>query len=832
MDNKTISANQINFLGHKNKAKDDYFIELLSDTPDFIGEDGQPYGPFKKGQIVEVPLGWQRNANILVERGLARKYINFESPKTLKDWAIYYHSLGFNVIPIKSKGETKDDYKKPFFEWKPYQTKRVTIEEINKWWDKWPTANIGLICGGISGFAVLDIDVDKGGLESLQKIAPEDFRPEDLTTPTVKTGRDGGGLHFYFKCNKPQNKITDLMPGVDWQGEGSYVIAPPSVHFTGRYYSWEKSLSLGMIEIPDWVNKAINNYKKGKSNGQIRQDNDKTSLITRGRRNVELTSLSGDLYNKGYNPDNIKKVLHAVNKEITEEPLPEREVDAIRTSWPKRKFLDNDVGNAERMVYYFGDKFLYCPPEDQFYIWDGRHWAKDDMDVIWELARETVKNIAKIEIENLDGEAAKEMLGWAKSSFSNVKMRGMINCLKTQTEVKVSPEYFDKNPDLLCCNNGVLDLNTFDFREHRQEDYLTKIIELDYDPDATHGVWDNYINRALPNDKVRGFVQTVAGLCLTGRLLEQKFFNIYGPPDCGKSRFADAMLGVLGEGIYGHTADFSTFEKNKRVGGQARPDLMQLDGKRIVIVHEVPEDGKRLDESLVKSMTGGDDLTQRTLFKENETFQAKGTLIFFGNHKIRYSGHELSMIKRAIFIPFDNPVPINEQDNKLPEKLKDWPDVRRAVLKWMVDGLKMYYADIEKNNKLTIPKEVQELTEKSNLENDPVGSFINDACEVKESNVIDAKTLYDIFLKYCEEQDISNISKKKFGNIIAEKGFEKDMSKRPILYLGLSINPIWLEAWQKKDENDAKDNTKKEEEPEIEAIEEEINDQEGLDVYQ
>ena len=98
----------------------------------------------------------------------------------------------------------------------------------------------------------------------------------------------------------------------------------------------------------------------------------------------------------------------------------------------------------------------------------------DDMNMIWELAVETIKNIAKVETEKAKSEdELKKLLELAKNSFSNNKLKGMINCLKSQPEIKVSPDRFDKNLYLLCCENGTLDLLNMEFREHRREDYIT-----------------------------------------------------------------------------------------------------------------------------------------------------------------------------------------------------------------------------------------------------------------------------------------------------------------------------------------------------------------------
>ena len=799
MSIKPLSESSKIWVGQKDKANtiednsNFCYIEFLQDVPEFKGEDLNNYGPFNKGQVEKVT---PKIARILIEKGIGKEFVpenkNNKDPQTPKDWALYYHSLGFNVIPIKSKGNTKDDYKRPLFnEWKPYQTRRVTIEEINKWWDRWPTANIGLICGKISGFAVLDIDADKGGLESLQEIAPANFEPDDLTTPTVKTGRDGGGLHFYFKIENPPNKVTGLKDGIDFQGEGSYVIAPPSVHFTGRYYSWVKPLSIGLMEIPDWLLETIINHKEAKVRDR-QHDVSQNGIIKVGSRNTTLTSLSGELYNKGYNPDTIKKVLHAVNKEISENPLPEREVDAIKTSWPKRRFLENDVGNAERMVYYFGDRFLYNPVEDQFYIWDGRRWAKDTMNVIWEFALETIKNIGKIEVEGInDEQELKKLLELAKSSFSNVKIKGMINCLKTQNEIKINPDQFDREKYLLCCENGILDLLNMEFREHRQEDFITMVANVSYDPSAKSDLWDSFIKRILPDDDVRLFVQKIAGLTLNGAILEQKYYAVYGKKDNGKSVFTGTIRNILGD--YGQITPFSTFEKTKTQSGQARADLVRMKNKRLIVAHEIPADAKYLDENLIKAVTGGDAVANRGLYsKEYDEFNSTAKLIFDGNHKLKYSGYEPSYIKRTIFIHFEVTIPEEEQDKELPDKLKD-PYTKSAILNWMFEGWKEYKKDVETNQKLTIPSKVQKITTETNLENDPVGFFIQKCCTTETEEKESSSDLFNAYTNFARLEGLIEYKIQKFGRIMAEKSFEKERSGKGVFYKKIKVKEEWRE---------------------------------------
>jgi hypothetical protein len=106
---------------------------------------------------------------------------------------------------------------------------------IERWWKRWPSANIGLPTGKESGIVVLDVDVDDGGLESLAKL--ERAGAPVPKTARTRTGR--GGVHVFFRypgSTEIRNSAGLLGPGLDVRGEGGYVVVPPSR--TRGPYEW------------------------------------------------------------------------------------------------------------------------------------------------------------------------------------------------------------------------------------------------------------------------------------------------------------------------------------------------------------------------------------------------------------------------------------------------------------------------------------------------------------------------------------------------------------------------------------------------------------------
>lgn len=139
--------------------------------------------------------------------------------------ALSYAKLGWRVFPAEEGG------KKPLIKGWP---EKASIDEktIHDWWKRWPNANIAIATG--RGLGVLDVDYENGGARSIRRLRE---RGEFPITPTVETGH--GCHHYFFLSSDVKNRNrTGLLPGLDWRGEGGYVIAPPSLHPDGPIYSW------------------------------------------------------------------------------------------------------------------------------------------------------------------------------------------------------------------------------------------------------------------------------------------------------------------------------------------------------------------------------------------------------------------------------------------------------------------------------------------------------------------------------------------------------------------------------------------------------------------
>jgi hypothetical protein len=132
--------------------------------------------------------------------------------------------------------------------------KNATVEQgkIDWWWRRWPLANIGIRTGAVSGFVVIDIDPRHGGDKSLDALTAENG-----PLPATVESKTGDGTHFAFQ--HPGLKIrnrTHFRPGIDVRGDGGYIVAPPSMHISGRCYAWVPGRAPGEIDfapLPEWL---------------------------------------------------------------------------------------------------------------------------------------------------------------------------------------------------------------------------------------------------------------------------------------------------------------------------------------------------------------------------------------------------------------------------------------------------------------------------------------------------------------------------------------------------------------------------------------------------
>ncbi len=259
---------------------------------------------------------------------------------TLLDIAVSYAKRGWEVFPLMHRS------KRPFPRSKGLLEASSNPKLAEKIWTKFPKANIGLRTGEGSGLAILDID----GPQAYTLLKARGFEiPETLTSITTK-GRQylfkHPGVNLINRTNMGGSKTEKT--GIDFRGDGGYVVAPPSIHPSGKPYEFEDP-DVEIADCPAWLLKFHEeDCKRTKKAADATLE--KGEPIPEGERNSALTSIAGNLRRTGHEENFIRTYLSTVNAESCQPPLPDKEVAIIAHSVSQYEPATLLVPEAEAVI--------------------------------------------------------------------------------------------------------------------------------------------------------------------------------------------------------------------------------------------------------------------------------------------------------------------------------------------------------------------------------------------------------------------------------------------------------------------------------------------------
>ncbi len=208
--------------------------------------------------------------------------------------------------------------------------------QIKSWFQQWPEANVGIVTGRESGLLVLDVDGEDGKASLQALTAMHGALPKTLCVMTGRTGEDGNrkGCHYYFRAPAGElirNSAGILGKGLDIRGEGGYVVAPPSLHPSGRLYQW-LAPEQPLADAPVWLLAKLSEAKPEQRQGAPAQPGTQQTSIGEGGRNDALARLGGAMRRKSMTPAAIEAALLVENAARCTPPLPDAEVREIARS--------------------------------------------------------------------------------------------------------------------------------------------------------------------------------------------------------------------------------------------------------------------------------------------------------------------------------------------------------------------------------------------------------------------------------------------------------------------------------------------------------------------
>lgn len=289
---------------------------------------------------------------------------------------------------------------------------------------------------------------------------------------------------------------------------------------------------------------------------------------------------------------------------------------------------------------------------------------------------------------------------------------------------------------------------------HRREDLITKLLPVDYDPEAKCPRFIAFMERFLPVESVRRFVQVGAGLGLLGVPVQRVFFH-YGNGANGKSVFLETMVRVLGA-LAASLPTEAIIGTGERQGGQASPELARLYNVRFVRVLELPAD-EPLKEAVVKKLTGGEAIPVRNLFKGFFEFQPVFIAHMSGNGYPKITGTDNGIWRRMAVVHW--PVTLaDEEQRDFEEVVQELVAEAPGILNWLIEGAKLYLTE-----GLVTPAEVKSATQEYRDEMDKIGPFIAACVRPAEGQHVTARVMFEAYTSYALANGEKPVFETRFG---------------------------------------------------------------------
>lgn len=429
-----------------------------------------------------------------------------------------------------------------------------------------------------------------------------------------------------------------------------------------------------------------------------------------------------------------------------------------------------DLGNAQRFAQLAKGKAYFIPETGRWIVWRKKRWTTKGQAVMAKQKRVIAKLYKEArsgtKLYSLNGEPVDpaEVLAWAKSTSSRGKLKAILDLAKDLPGMAISQEQLDADPYLLGVANGVLDLRTGKLRENRPEDLVTKYSPVRFNPEAKCPLFQKFI-RDVANDRQElvDFLQATVGYILSGLTKEQAFFLLFGKGANGKSTFVELLAQLLGDYAIGMPGHSFVLSESRAI----RNDLARLVGIRLASSVEI-NTARKLDEALVKRITGNDPITSRFLAKEFFDFRPVAKFVFSLNTLPIVTGADEGIFRRLVVVPFDADFS-DRLDRDLPEKLAQELE---GILVWALEGFQRWH----QRGHLVKPACVVEAGKQYRENMDTVKAFIDDECTVDATASEGLGALYKAYTEWCTGNCITPKGKQLFSTLMLQKGFQKRKS--------------------------------------------------------
>lgn len=705
-------------------------------------------------------------------------------PSTLEA-ALEYVERGWSVFPLHDK-------RRPCIQWKQYQTERPTADQVRAWWEEYPDAYIGVALGSVSG--VIRVDAEGGGAE---KLASFGGLPE---TAAFKSPGGQGWLLAHV-----EGFTTDVV----WTGEGehnelriqskgAYTCLPPSPG-----YLWLNDL------LPSSAPMWMLDYYSGKVLKELERELRPTLRLPDRTEVLEaLAFIPSDEYDRWVQ---VGMALRNAGDEYL----------TVWDTWSKgsEKYKDGECerkwqsfipgGLSTRSILYWAETRGYRPFDRHepltelgnarilarmgegkilhnekwgWLAWDGSRWAMDNAEkVVVELqkgvleyrlnrAMESLGRCLKGDNNTADFERRKKSklatITAIRRHETERAIAGSRSLASSEPSISCKHTQFNVDPWMLNCPNGTLNLRNGELTECNPANFIMQLCPTTYDESAQSPRWLQFLDEVFCDPKLVSWVQRLFGYCLTGCISEHILPIFHGVGRNGKSTLIKTAMAVLGSDYSGTTpSGFLTMSRNE--GHPTK--LVTLYGKRFVADLETG-DGAKLNEELVKRVTGGDEIQARRMHENFWWFKPTHKLCLATNYEPRIKGMDIAIWSRIKLIPFLQVFEGERQDRNLDATLQ-----REAsgILNWMVQGCFKWQVE-----GLGDVQAVTDATDAYRGTQDTVTTFHSERIELCSGSKVKKVDVYSVYKGWCLGNSVDAVSKKTFEIGLAALGVQSSIDNK------------------------------------------------------
>lgn len=416
-------------------------------------------------------------------------------------------------------------------------------------------------------------------------------------------------------------------------------------------------------------------------------------------------------------------------------------------------YRNNDDGNGRYLRDRIRNRYAYVRQERTFYVWDGKVWRPDSGNTI----EYEFKLLAREMADRAEAKGDEKALKRWTLAGNMARIQAAVNALKTEPTMTIGTE--DLNPDrhLVNVDNGILDLETGELQAHDPDKRMTRIMDVEFDPQATCPNFDTFIEQVLPDESTRSYIQRALGYTLLGDADQRALFLVHGPSGTGKSQFIRIMEMVFGD--YACTAPPGTFKMSRDKAPSN--DLHRLRGRRLVSTSETA-DNASFDEDLLKRITGRDQISSRGLYQEFQEWTPECSIWLATNHPPRFNSDDDAIWRRAKLIPFTT---------QFGKDQAEVPDIARKILyhersgifNWILAGVRDFLA-----HGLDEPDLVKTSASEHRAQSDSVVRFLEDKANdgvlvFKEHEKIQALELYNMYSVWSQQLGEHRLGSRRFA---------------------------------------------------------------------